>query len=331
MPEKDIPMPLNAKLQEAIKNAVSGLEFSTFEVGISCADAQKKQDARAKALEFISATLQKRHLADGFDLYILLEPEKGVAKAEPQGVYIEGRYNKFSRIIAQTFHYCFKCKGRGRGCDFCNGTGKLTKISVQELLEAAFIPAFEAQESRFHGCGREDVDVLMLGSGRPFVLELVAPKKRTVDLNAVGPKINLENVGLVAVSGLQYCRKERIAQLKTDEFSKIYSAKCACEVPVSEAEIKKLQGQKIGVAQRTPQRVEKRRADRERAKSAQITEAQKSGEKEFTLEILSSQGLYIKEFISGDNGRTVPSVSSLLGKKCVCIELDVLEIIIPGQ
>lgn len=37
-------------------------------------------------------------------------------------------------------------------------------------------------------------------------------------------------------------------------------------------------------------------------------------------------GLYIKELISGDDGRTNPSVSSILNKNCICKELDVLKI-----
>ena len=32
---------------------------------------------------------------------------------------------------------------------------------------------FGATASKFHSAGREDIDVRMLGGGRPFVLELV--------------------------------------------------------------------------------------------------------------------------------------------------------------
>ncbi len=316
------------EMLSAIRRIVSGIEFFSFEVGISFPDAVKKTEARKKAIDFVCAELGKTHMRDGFDLYILLDLQTGSAQATPQSVYVGGKYNKFSRKLAQTFHYCFKCKGRGNGCSMCKGTGKLSENSVQETLEKHFLPCFGAKEGKFHGCGREDVDVLMLGSGRPFVLELVEPKKRLQDLPSLEKKINSENPGAVAVHGLAYCQKERVAQLKTGEFSKIYSAKCGCELPVSEAEIKKLQGQKMEITQRTPERVEKRRADKERAKTAQITKAQKTGENEFSLEILASHGLYIKELISGDGGRTVPSISSLLGKKCVCKELDVLEIIL---
>jgi len=37
-------------------------------------------------------------------------------------------------------------------------------------------------------------------------------------------------------------------------------------------------------------------------------------------------GLYIKELISGDDGRTKPSISEILNTPAECIELDVLEV-----
>ena len=37
-------------------------------------------------------------------------------------------------------------------------------------------------------------------------------------------------------------------------------------------------------------------------------------------------GLYIKELISGDEGRSKPSVSEILGIDAQCIQLDVLEV-----
>src|SRR2546422_4343131 len=41
-----------------------------------------------------------------------------------------------------------------------------------------------------HGMGREDVDARMLGRGRPFILEIKEPVRRTVDLPAVEGAVN---------------------------------------------------------------------------------------------------------------------------------------------
>jgi tRNA pseudouridine synthase 10 len=41
------------------------------------------------------------------------------------------------------------------------------------------------------------------------------------------------------------------------------------------------------------------------------------------LEVWASAGTYIKEFVHGDLGRTIPSVGSLIGKEVDILQLDV--------
>ena len=309
---------------QGILKAIEGLEFSSVTFGVSASE-QLKMEQRKKVSDFM-VSLGKKVLLDGGDLYLLVNLERGFIESIAQPVYVKGSYNKFSRSVAQTFHYCFRC--RGTGCKNCNGTGKLSEHSVQEICERSFIPAFNATESRFHGCGREDVDVRMLGKGRPFILELVEPKKRSADLEKLENEINSKNPEMVTVHNLSFCKKEDVAALKNTEFAKIYRARCVCKGNVSKENVLGLSGMEIEIVQRTPERVEKRRSDIERPKSAKIVAVNFISENEFEADILSSHGLYIKEFVSGDNGRTVPSISSLLGKGCVCKELDVLEIVL---
>ena len=42
----------------------------------------------------------------------------------------------------------------------------------------------EAPKASFHASGREDIDARMLGTGRPFVVEISKPKKRSLDLES---------------------------------------------------------------------------------------------------------------------------------------------------
>ena len=44
------------------------------------------------------------------------------------------------------------------------------------------------------------------------------------------------------------------------------------------------------------------------------------------LNVEAESGTYIKELISGDEGRTKPSISEMINNPCKVIELDVLEI-----
>lgn len=313
------------EISRAIVTAGNSVEYGSFELGVSSSDEAKKAEGRKKFTGFVSS-LGKKHSSDNFDLYILVNLDRGFIDLAPSPVYVKGFYNKYSRLVAQTFHYCFRCKGSG--CSFCKGTGKLSEHSVQELCEKVFLPAFGAKESKFHGCGREDVDVLMLGKGRPFILEMVEPKKRAADLENIQNEINSASKGMVFVHSLQVCGKEDVVAVKNDEFEKIYSAKCSCENAVAEKDVLGLENKSIEIVQRTPERVEKRRVDKERQKRAKIISAKYLNPNEFQVDILASHGLYVKEFISGDGGRTLPSISGLLGKSCVCKELDVLEIVL---
>jgi tRNA pseudouridine synthase 10 len=311
---------------KTISKATAETEFSTFSIGITSKNQELKNHFQQKIKEFMTTVLRKKFANENFELYILVNIDQGFLEIKPAPIFIYGHYNKFARNIAQTFHYCFKCKGKG--CKHCKGTGKLSEHSVQEILEKEFIPAFKATKSKFHGCGREDVDARMLGAGRPFIIELTNPLKRNFDLALLESEINSKNKGIISVSKLRFCEKKEIEQIKNTEFEKIYSALCHYEGDLKETTLFGLIGKEYLIFQRTPQRVEKRRTDKERIKKAKLLSAKIMENNLFSIEIKSSHGLYIKEFISGDNGRTKPSLSELLGVKCICKELDVLEILI---
>ena len=74
--------------------------------------------------------------------------------------------------------------------------------------------------SLFHGSGREDVDVLMLGDGRPFVLEVINPKKRSIDLKYIEKSINKYYNNIISVSKLEFCSKSDIKIIKSTPLSK---------------------------------------------------------------------------------------------------------------
>ena len=93
-----------------------------------------------------------------------------------KSIFIYGKYNKFIRGIPQTHWICKNCEGKG--CKICNFTGKRYLTSVEELVSKPFIYEAKASDSKFHGAGREDIDVRMLGKGRPFIIELRNPKVR---------------------------------------------------------------------------------------------------------------------------------------------------------
>ena len=245
-------------------------------------------------------------------------------------VFLEGRYRKLSRDLPQTIFFCPDCKGhprRRKKCARCEGFGKLTRDSVQELIGWVAGKAFGTRKHRFHGAGREDVDVRMLGGGRPFVLELIDPRVFEVDLAALEAEINRRNEGRLEILGLHWTEKSRIAILKETPHAKEYQALVELGDPVGTERLQALVGQRFLVTQRTPDRVAHRRADKDRERWIEFRALEPVEERAVRVRLSTQHGTYVKEVLSGEDGATQPSLASLLGVPCRCRELDVLAIL----
>ncbi|MBC8404967.1 MAG: hypothetical protein H8E15_07060 [Planctomycetes bacterium] len=266
------------------------------------------------------------------------------AQLTPVKVYFEGRYRKLSRDLPQTLFYCPEC--RGKGCDRCEGFGKLTRDSVQELIAWVAMPRFKGRRNKFHGAGREDLDVRMLGEGRPFVMEILKAKRPQVDLEDLAAEINRRNEGRLEITDLRYTNRKRVVELKEMKAAKDYRALVrlggatehrAQITPVDpaavEAKLAELFKQgKCEIIQSTPARVAHRRAALDRERWVQILEyaqadAGPNGETQWHITLRSQHGTYIKEAISSDEGRTRPSIAEWFGVPAQCVELDVVGIL----
>src|SRR5262245_40389264 len=203
----------------------------------------------------------------------MTDPQPLASPRPRTDVWLESRYRKLRRGLPQTVFFCPRCKGHRlhrRGCEQCGGYGKLTKESVQELIARRLVPAMQAKTGRFHGAGREDVDVLMLGRGRPFVFEVIGARCPDVDLEALRREIVTRAEGVVELEPFTKVRRQRIAYWKETHFEKIYRAEVAvAQMPDAErlAAAARYQGE---IVQRTPQRVAYRRADLDRARRLRV-------------------------------------------------------------
>ena len=255
------------------------------------------------------------------DIMAVVDMRDGKDRVELQvnSVLIYAQYNKYSREIPQTEWHCRKC--RGSGCDECDWTGKQYMTSVQEEIQEPFIRESKAIEAKFHGGGREDVDAKCFGK-REFVLELIEPLNRDLDLEALQEEVN-ESTDKVEIFNIGYTHKDKAADIKQKHADKEYRALVETEDEITEEDLENISEVVGEIEQDTPERVEHRRADKTRKREVHEVSWEVKGPKEFELTVKAEAGTYIKELIHGDEGRTQPNITDLIGTQAKCTQLDV--------
>ena len=327
---------------ERIVEALARIEFETFLVGtkvppiaaeseemvwsdLSLRDPEPmKAEMNREVGKAVSALTGKTADLKRPDIVAILDLAEDSVEIQVNPVFFFGRYLKYERGIPQTHWDCRAC--RGAGCEKCNFTGKQYVDSVEELIGRPVMEAFEAENAVLHGAGREDIDARMLGSGRPFVMEVEAPRKRSVDLALLEEEINRSAAGRVAVHLTGWADRKTVQSLKSDKAHKKYRILVEIDGPVAPDELRTALDQLKGVTirQRTPTRVSHRRADKVRER--QVLDIQCTGRDDdgYWIEVVGEAGLYIKELVSGDNGRTQPSLAQILGRTARVVSLDVV-------
>lgn len=281
-----------------------------------------KNIVNSKAFKYLEKKSKKKS-SNQPDVILKLDFRKNIGFAQPTNIYIFGRYLKKSREYCQHIWTCNACHGRGcKKCDF----KKENYPSLEGSFAKTFMPVFEAERAKLHASGREDVDVMTLGNGRPFILELINPKKRNVDLKKLAAE--LEANFPIEAHGMHFCPHFWIETVCTSHFDKHYRATISCdERALGKSDFELIKSKiEVTLNQRTPVRVVKRRADLLRHRRVYSFELCNIVDGRLIVDIWAEAGTYIKELIHGDTGRTNPSVSSILHENCQCAQLDVIGI-----
>jgi len=275
---------LSSLIDKAV-NMLRDYEYDTFLVGVRIPTEIEEREDELKA-EFgiehgesmrneFSRVLGKRLLRltgkrvdyKKPQIVILFNPFTEKIEIQANSLFIMGRYRKLVRGIPQSKWICRKC--RGRGCPRCNWTGKMYPESVEELIAKPILEMTLGEGSSFHGAGREDIDARMLGSGRPFVVEIKRPRRRNLNLSELEHMINERAQGKIEVINLKYVDRESVVKIKNMESAqKTYRVTVEFERELKDDEIEKLKDAltNVTVLQQTPTRVLHRRADLTREK-----------------------------------------------------------------
>jgi tRNA pseudouridine synthase 10 len=150
---------------------------------------------------------------------------------------------------------------------------------------------------------------------------------RTIDLEKLQEDINRRTEGKVEVLGLARADSSMVERLKEASFEKTYSALVKLGAEVPEEKLKSgLKGLEGSIDQRTPTRVSHRRADKLRVRKVHSADLIEVTGNLARINIRGDSGLYIKELISGDGGRTQPNLADALRVDAIVEELDVIDV-----
>jgi tRNA pseudouridine synthase 10 len=236
------------------------------------------------------------------DVMITLDLQNDRINIHINSIFVFGYYNKYKRGLPQT-------------------KWRKYKLTVEDIIAKPFMKKTRGKDHSLHASGREDRDARCLG-WRPFVLEISRPLKRDVDLKKIEKQINRGKS--VKVKDLRFSSKKEVIKTKALRLDKVYRVRVKFEKPViGISRLRKLIGK---IRQETPKRVLHRRADRLRERRVKNIKWKKINNTTYVLEIHGNAGLYVKELVSGDGGRTKPSVSGLLENQAEPKELDVIRI-----
>jgi tRNA pseudouridine synthase 10 len=191
----------------------------------------------------------------------------------------------------------------------------------------------EADEYKMIPAGREDLDVRMLGEGRPFVMEIKNCSKKCLPLDKLKDKSFTSKFlkDDLELGDVYTTDKSALTMLKegAEEKTKTYKAVIWLSEPLTDQDIEKVNTHlNFTVHQKTPVRVLHRRAGLVRDKIIHKMNIKGiPGNRHFaTIELHTQAGTYIKEFVHGDFGRTNPSLSSVLGYQVDIVQLDVTSV-----
>ncbi len=243
---------------------------------------------------------------------VLVYFPSGKVDISVNSLLIAGRYWKRGRLISQAYW----------------PTPEGPKYySVEEALWI-LLKLTGGERVILHAAGREDVDARMLGTGRPAIVEIKVPRKRKIDFSLARDLIKKSSRNFVDFEFCDLARRRDVALYKEESsrHRKIYKALIVSEDLITKEDLEVLSAEFRNrlILQRTPKRVLHRRPDVLRRKKVFEVICKHMNSNVIECLIETEGGLYVKELVSGDEGRTTPSFSEVLGKVLECVELDVI-------
>lgn len=232
------------------------------------------------------------------------------AKSSP--IFLSGRYVKTIRGISQKKDKCQKCSGSG--CATCKYMGASQSNSVESIVGDRLLDITKADAAKFSWLGGEDKDSLVLGNGRPFLVQILNPKVRYLEKELI-----ISENGICAVLKQ---RSPRVSSQLPSHFTTKIEITIHAENDLPDESLAILSNvlENSEVSYKAKSKVVK--------KKIYSLKAEKILEKTFVLTMIADGGLFIKQFVGGQD-YIEPSISKIIGMKCECVAFDILDINVP--
>ncbi len=287
----------------------------TTSLGIDTAESIKRELNRLVGKRLRMHLSEKEFRRDNADIEIIVDFERDQIEIEIKPLYMYCRYRKLYRGVSQV-------------------QLRLNVVtSVQKVLNETLGELLGAEEVIVHASGREDLDVRMLGNGRPLVIAFVRPVRRPEpdDFKKIAEEALRDAPVELNTDVVKRATKTDIVKLKREanRHSKIYRVLVLLREDVTEEQLRSLESyfRNRQIVQYTPRRIKRKPQHKKRTRTVYELRARKLAPRLIELLVRCQGGLYVKELVTGDYGRTSPSISDTLGVEAIPIELDVLDVL----
>jgi tRNA pseudouridine synthase 10 len=309
-----------AKISEKPLRELKKMDFRSFMIGVKMSDSLVMNEEKLWektgteycepikseiSREFAKAIIKglgKKFDPNKPDVIIMFDVQRNEAEIFSNPLFVYGEYKKFVRGLPQT-------------------SSPKYKQTVEDIISRPLMRTAKAKGHVLHAQGREDREARCL-AWRPFIIELKQPLMRKLSLKEMESAINKS--AKVKVARLHLSGRKKVAELKAQNPFKIYRVVVDFEAPVEKPE--RLRGIVGAIKQRTPNRILGAKPDKTKHKKVKSIKWKRINTKRYQFDITVESGLYLQELITGDGGRTKPSVSQLLENQAHMKEFDLIGI-----
>ncbi|MFL6491179.1 MAG: tRNA pseudouridine(54/55) synthase Pus10 [Nitrososphaera sp.] len=314
-------------IANSILAAVRGFEFDTFLIGATLSTQMyEREDAMRARLKIKGRESVKYYLTRQLGIRLALLTGKKVEYGKPdititltvdkennvdvavtsRPIAFAGAYIKKSRGLPQKQDKCTSCGSKG--CKSCNYSGLCGYDSIEGIITMELVRITQGQTPKFTWIGSEDQSSLVLGSGRPFYVRVLNPKKR----NLKNKRINGRGISAM----LSVINDKPVIQPSFTVKTRIY---IKCENALTKKILKRLHslsGSKVSFENKSKKMT---------TKSIHSVRVRQLDSNQFNLTIVADGGLMIKQLVGGQEFMK-PNISEILGAKCQCIIFDILDV-----